>query len=231
MNQLQTNTLKKLLGEHFKGNEPIVKQGSEKKELISEIKQKLSTINGFELLKTDDSRYMKPEEVCCFNILSPSQYYCDQYFCLEFYKNELGINVGSWIGFPIYHLEQIYTLVDKMKLEYKRLEANYLKRENKKIKQQKINELKCQAIRAKINQIAKEDKFYFYIHENTTKVQLLVHLAGHDHIEIDIPYSEFQEILKNLRVTIQTLRDLRESSGITFKIGETKYVPEWSHYE
>ncbi|MEN8215735.1 MAG: hypothetical protein ABFS56_05040 [Pseudomonadota bacterium] len=231
MKKLQRNTLKKILLEHFKGNVPIVKEGSEKKELISEIKQKLSTINGFELLKTDKLRYNKPEEVCCFYILSPSQDYSNQYFCMEFYDNKLYINVGDWTSYPIYLMEQIYTLVDKMNLEYKRLETNSLIRQNKKIKEQKINELKCKAITAKINQIAKEDKFYFYIHENTTKVQLLVHLAGHDHIEIDIPYSEFQEILKNLRVTIQTIRDLRDSSGIYFKIGESKYDPEWSYYD
>jgi hypothetical protein len=136
---------------------------------------------------------------------------------------------------PVYHLEQIYTLIDKMNAESKRLEANYLKRKQKReadrLKKQKIKSLKHKAIIAKINEIAQEDKFEFYLKKYATKVKLVVRLAESEKMEIDIPYAQFQETLKNLRVTIQTLKDLRHA-GVTFKIRNLSYrEPEWSYYE
>jgi hypothetical protein len=46
MSELQKSTLKKILREQFKGEIPIVKHDLEKKALITEIKHKLSTIEG-----------------------------------------------------------------------------------------------------------------------------------------------------------------------------------------
>ncbi|OAD23735.1 hypothetical protein THIOM_000423 [Candidatus Thiomargarita nelsonii] len=203
---------------------PIVKPGFEKKALLSEIKQKLSTIEGFKLPNRDDV----PDERYCFRTMSP--FY--KHFCLIFNEqNELFIETDNHLSTPVYHLEQIYTLVDKMNSESKRLEANYLKRKQKreteKLKKQKIKALKHKAIIAKINEIAKEEKFEFYIMEYATKVKLVVRLAESEKMEIDIPYAQFQETLKNLRVAIQTLKDLRHS-GITFKIRNLSYrEPEW----
>jgi hypothetical protein len=158
------------------------------------------------------------DEVCCFKIISSSKYYCDQEFGLVFgEQNELIIQDRRWLDSPVYHLQQIYTLSDKMKLEYKRLEKNYLKREGVRLKKQKVKDLKHQAIIAKINQIAKEDKLKFSVIEYTNKVKLIICLAHAEEMVIDIPYDKFQETLKNLRTTIQTIRELRES-GITFEI-------------
>jgi len=98
MNQLQKSTIKKILREQFKADRLIIKHGSEKELLISEIEQKLSTINGLEVSDVPNSMYGKLEEVCFFKILSSSQYYYDQNFCLNFGKqDELNINaVGYW---------------------------------------------------------------------------------------------------------------------------------------
>jgi len=229
MSRLQNSTLKKILREQFKGDIPIVKHGLEKKALITEIKQKLSTIEGFELLKRG---YDVHDERCGFQIWSP--FY--QHFYLIFNdQNELIIKTDDSLSTPVYHLEQIYRLVDKMNAESKRLEANYLKRKQKResetLKKQKIKSLKHKAIIAKINEIAQEEKFEFYINKYATKVKLVVRLAESEKMEIDIPYAQFQETLKKLRVTIQTLKDLRHS-GITFKIRNLSYSePEWTYYD
>jgi hypothetical protein len=227
MSELQKSTLKKILREQFKGEIPIVKHDLEKKALITEIKHKLSTIEGFELLKRDYD-----DEMCVFQIWAP--FY--QHFYLIFNEqNELIIKTDYSLSTPVYHLEQIYRLVDKMNAESKRLEANYLKRKQKReadsLKKQKIKSLKHKAIIAKINEIAQEDKFEFYIKKYATKVKLVVRLAESEKMEIDIPYAQFQETLKNLRVTIQTLKDLRHA-GVTFKIRNLSYrEPEWSYYD
>ncbi|HDN27195.1 MAG TPA: hypothetical protein ENG03_08890 [Thioploca sp.] len=42
---LQDSPIEKIFGEHFKGEVPIVKYGSEKKVFISNVKNELSTMN------------------------------------------------------------------------------------------------------------------------------------------------------------------------------------------
>jgi hypothetical protein len=237
---LQKSTIQKIFREHFKGETPIVKSGSEKKMLISEIKQKLSTMNGFALLDNRyfHSRYTKAgdEEICYFEILSPSKHYDYPEFTVTFNaQNQLFIEKWYELNSPVYHIEQIYTLFDKMTSEMKRLDANYLKsqskRESDQIKRQKIKGLKHKAIIAKIHQIAKEDQLEFYIKEHPNKVKLAIRLAESEKMEIDIPYSKFQEILQNLRVMIQTIREFHDL-GITLKMRRTGYRdPKWISYK
>jgi hypothetical protein len=231
---LHDNTIKKIFREQFKGEMPLIKFGAEKNALISNIKQKLSAMAGFTLLKTSSYRhYRKNEAVCCFQIRSSSKYYRDQEFCLKFNEqHELIIEEGYWRNSPVYHLDQIYTLGEKMKVEYKRLEANYLKREKNKLKKQKIKELKHKAIVAKIIEFAKADKFEFSVEESATKVKLLVRLAESEILAIDIPYEQFQDTLKNLQVTIKTVRKLRDS-GTPFQVFSYPrgyWEPEWISY-
>ncbi|RKZ82882.1 MAG: hypothetical protein DRR19_19950 [Candidatus Parabeggiatoa sp. nov. 1] len=235
---LHDSTIQKIFREHFKGEVPIVKSGSEKTVLISNVKPALSTNNGVEI-KNPSSYYKyknkNPDEICCFNIISSSKYYSDQEFGLRFNdQNEFIIEDRHWLNSPVYDLEQIYTLFDKMKLEYNRLETNYLKREAVRVKKQKVKGLKHQAIIAKINQIAKEDKFKFCVMKYVYKVKLVIYLAQAEEMAIDIPYEKFQETLKNLRATIQTIRELRES-GVTFQIRSypANYYrePHWISYD
>jgi len=223
---LHDSTLQKVFREHFKGDSPIVVLGTENKQaLISRLKDKLSTIDGFIFLKPSHHQYeyRKSEAVCTFKILSPSTCYRDQDFTIRFNdKNELCIDDRYRVNSPVYELEQVYTLVDKMRLEYNRLDAKCLEREKNKVKKEKIKGLKHQAIIAKINEIAREDQLEFYVIQYEIKVKLVVRLSKTEKMDIDIPYSKFQETLKNLRFTIQTIRELRES-GILFKIHRTGY--------
>jgi len=219
MNILHDSTIKKIFREHFKGEKPIVKYGAEQKEFLSNTKNKLNTMSGFNVLKKPKHKiYTKPANICCFQIPSSSEYYSEEEFYLSFNdKNEFIIEGYRWITSPVYSIEQLYTLPDKMEREYKRVEANYLKRKNKSLKKQKIKELKHKAIIARINEIAKEDKFKFYIVEYQTKVKLVIRLTESERMEINIPYDKFQDRLKNLRVTIQTVRKLYDT-GLTFQI-------------
>ncbi|OQY56285.1 MAG: hypothetical protein DRR08_02505 [Candidatus Parabeggiatoa sp. nov. 2] len=121
------------------------------------------------------------------------------------------IEDGYWYQSPVYNIDQIYRLFDKMKREW--LEANYLKRESARFKKQKVKVLKHKAIIAKINQIAKEENIRKYV----KKVKFIIYLAKAEEMEIDIPYDQFQDTLKNLCVTVQTIRELRDS-GVSFQI-------------
>jgi len=241
MSILKANTIKKIFREHFTGEVSIVKYGSEKKILISKIKQKLSTIKGFAFLDRHycSSRYYtetERDEICYFKILASSKHYNYLEFTIAFNaQHELIIEKWYKLNSPVYQLEQIYTLFDKMTVELKRLDANYLKsqskRESDQIKRQKIKGLKHTAIIAKIHQIAKEDKLEFYVTEHVNKVKLAIRLAGSEKMEIDIPYSQFQQILQNLRVMIQTIREFHDL-GITLKMRRTSYrEPKWISYK
>jgi hypothetical protein len=226
MEFLHEYTIEKIFREHFKGENPIVKSGAEQKEFLSNIKHQLNTKSGFNVLeKPERKRYQEPADICCFQIPSSSKYYSKAEFYLSFNdKNEFIIEGDYWITSNVYSTEQFDTLPEKMKREYKRLEANYLKRQiqslkkkNQNLKKQKIKELKHKAIVAKINEIAKEDKFKFSLVKYKTKIKLVIRLTKSECMEIDIPYEDFQEKLKNLRATIQTVRDLYDT-GNTFQI-------------
>ncbi len=242
---LQTSTVKKIFREQFKGEVPIVKYGDDKHRLISEIKQKLSTMTGFSI----SDRYYYPryrtelDEICTFKVRSPSEHYDYPEFTVRFNdQNELIIEKWSGLNSKVYELEQIYTLFDKMTLELKRLDANYLKnrttrasdqvkRQNDQIKRKKIKALKHKAIIAKIHEIAKEEKLAFYVIEYVTKIKLAISLDDSEKLEIDIPYRQFQEILQNLRVMIKTVKEFYDL-GITLKMQRHTYrQPDWISYE
>jgi len=246
MNKLQKSTFKKIFREHFQGEVPIVKYGSEQKMLISEIKQKLTTMNSYALLDSYYPRYIKKEsdELCSFEVQSRSTHYDSPEFTVKFNdQNELIIEQRYGLSSPVYRLEQIYTLFDKLTSEFKRLDANSSKRQSKsqsksqskrqsdQIKKKKIKELKHNAIIAKIHQIAKEEQLEFYLIEYVTKVKLAIRLAESEMVEIDIPYSKFQQILTNLPAMIQAIKEFHEL-GITFKMRRTGYRhPKWISYQ
>jgi len=209
---LQKRTIKKLFREHFKGEEPIA---------------------GFALPDSYYSRYTQPEDICDFKVLSQSKKYSYQYFTLRFNEqHELLIEKKSELS-QVYHLEQIYTLFDKLTLELKRLDANKPKSQSNsdQLKREKIKGLKHQAIIGKIHQIAKEQQLEFYVKELVTKVKLAIRLAESEKLVIDIPYSHFQQILQKLPAMIQTLQEFHEL-GTTLKMRKIGYRdPKWISYK
>jgi hypothetical protein len=230
---LHESTIKKIFREHFRGETPItIPAEPEQVELLTELKNQLSTRTTGRVSSVSWSM----QSGCCFEIISTSPYYQNQSFCVRFNKqHELIITTKFYwsINSPVYQLEQIYTLIEtKMPVEYDRLNKLRAEQTNNVIKRKKIKSLKHTAILATIHEIAKEDKFEFRIHEYANKVKLIVRLTKTEQLEVDIPYSRFQETLKNLRDTIQQIRGYYEL-GLTFKVRSylRERNPQWIQYD
>ncbi|TGO03223.1 hypothetical protein PN36_10485 [Candidatus Thiomargarita nelsonii] len=202
---LNSRTIAKILREHFTGEIPIIKNIYEHIEFMSSLKTELEKITGVEV-STGSSWDMRE---CHFSVKGEFSKYGDS-FTIQFnQKNELIID-NYRDSATIYQIEQIYSFIDRLKLEPENIKGRRLKTE-------KINKLKKQAILAKMKEIAKEDQFDFYTTEYKTKLKMIVRVEGGKLLEIDIPYGKFQEILKDLRSFIMTVRELQKS-GISFKL-------------
>jgi len=212
-----------MLREHFIGDRHLTKNLFEHKECLSSIKDELKKIKGVDMSHRRSSLDKDLEQVH-FVVQeeddSSGYYYRDDSFTIKFNKqNQLIVEDFIDSYGIVYQIEQIYSFIDRVK------EAHD-KKKTRELKTKKINKLKQQAIIAKIKEIAKEDQFDFYIREYQRKLKLAVRIEGDKLIEVDIPYGQFQDILKDLRSLIQTLRELQKS-GINFKLktdsGDTGY--------
>jgi hypothetical protein len=90
-----------------------------------------------------------------------------------------------------------------------------------KLKKQKMRDLKTQGILAKLNEIAKEDGFKFHAEQIPTRVKLTIELPENKLLKIDVPFSNFQEVMQKVRVFIQNSSEIAET-GIAFTIEKVK---------
>jgi hypothetical protein len=208
----------KLLREHFTGEFPIfMKTTSEQKILISQIKAELKKIQAVRL---SDHYYFshdkdREETILRFTLEDDLHRYYRPYcsLTLKFGEDDHCLIIeDSPRRALVYQVEQIYSFIDKLKAEFDQKKAQAHKTE-------KINNLKQQAIIARIKEIAKEDKFEFATtwREYQNKLKVMVRLEGGILMEVDIPYNGFQEVLKNLRPLIRNVNELQKL-GISFKI-------------
>ncbi len=86
-----------------------------------------------------------------------------------------------------------------------------------KLKQQKIRDLKTVGIIAKLNEIAKEDGFKFHHEQMPTRVKLSIVLPNNKTLRIDVLFSDFQEVMQNVRPFIKNCRELA-ATGLKFVI-------------
>ncbi len=87
------------------------------------------------------------------------------------------------------------------------------KNAQKAIKEEKIKALKQAAIIAKIQELAQTEKVPFNIDDSFSyKVKLTVKLSDTHRMEVDILYSNYQNVLKQLQTAIQSIRDLLAKS-------------------
>jgi hypothetical protein len=86
-----------------------------------------------------------------------------------------------------------------------------------KKKKQKMRDLKTQGILARFNEIAKEDGFEYTHEQSTTKVILRVQLPKNKALLVDVPFSNFQEVMQNVRDLIKNIQELT-TKGISFRI-------------
>ena len=90
-----------------------------------------------------------------------------------------------------------------------------------KLKKQKMRDLKTQGILAKLNEIAQEDGFKFYAEQTPTRVKLTIELPENKLLNIDVPFSNFQEVMQKMRPFIKNSREIAET-GIAFTIEKVK---------
>ena len=86
-----------------------------------------------------------------------------------------------------------------------------------KKKKQKMRDLKTQGILAKFKQIAAEDGFKYAYEQSTTKVVLSIQLPKNKTLHVDVPFSNFQEVMQNIRELIKNVEELTKK-GISFRI-------------
>ncbi|MEN8218339.1 MAG: hypothetical protein ABFS56_18615 [Pseudomonadota bacterium] len=217
---LNSRSIAKILREHFTGETPLIKNAFEHQAFISSLQSEIEKIKGIE--KHSFYRSFKdnePEPNCYFSIRDDSCFYSYNSFTIKFNQSNELIITHNRNRANVYQIEQIYTFIDRIKQEYDNKNA-------RKLKKEKINKLKQLAIIGNIKKIAKEDKFDFYTQEYATKLKLIVQIESGKIIEIDIPYSQFQDTLKELRSLIQSTRELQKS-GLTFRL---KSRTGYKHY-
>jgi hypothetical protein len=229
---LNSRTVAKILRETFTGEQPIIKDAFEHKAFIASIKENLKNIKRLDFSSHYSSHTEKDKDLYCYFSVKENDedrywYYSSDSFTIKFNQhNQLMIEQHLDSFAMVYHVDQIYAFIDKLKLAHQEKNA-------RRLKKKKINGLKQQAIIAKIKEIAKEDQFDFFTREYDKKLKLTVRIKDGSIMEIDIPYGKFQDILKDLRSLIKTVRELQKG-GIIFKLKSSsgyKSRSGWTTYE
>ena len=203
-----TEISKKEQPKNFMENKKVAKNGGK---VANAARKQLEKTTGITLSTYYSHRDNDPDRLCRFEVSDDEfRFYNSDSFAIKFNENNELIIEHYSAQAMVYQIEQVYTFIDRLKVEYKNKKARQLKRE-------KINKLKQQAIVAKVKEIAKEDQFDFYVREYSIKLKLTVRIEEGKIVEFDIPYNQFQDILKDLRSVIQDIRELQKS-GISFKI-------------
>lgn len=210
-------TLRRLFREHFSGASPIQVTTEQRAALATQIQQHLT---GMKYLQLERNTYYtdqreKDRFVCAFSINEPvglRRYVRSTNFTLK--ANERNqLTITSWRNNALVSsLDEISAFVTACQEAVERKIAQ-------KSRSQKVRDLKAQAIVAQVKKIAKEDKFDFYTRTDTQKLTLYVRLSDKESVEMQIPFPKFEEVLPQLRVSIQSVRELHER-GIKFKVSQ-----------
>lgn len=74
----------------------------------------------------------------------------------------------------------------------------------------KVRNLQTQAVQAQLRQIASEERFAFYVTTTARLIRIAVRLDGNNQLTISVPFSEFENVLPQLRETVIHLRALHQ---------------------
>lgn len=212
---LNYTKFQKLLRVHFEDiKNPIIEKNKSKHEsfftdLIAQFEK--SEKYNWDII-TASSMNESYEKVLRFNIIDPDStyYYINDSFDIYFTNNnEFKIN-----GRYDFTKEAILSFVEILHKEYKI-------KQNKKLKREKIKDLKKKVIISSIKEMAKEDGFEYSISSDTQKVKLHVRIQKTNYILIEIPYGKFQDALLQIRETIKGVEDLFKNG---LKIQVRKYT-------
>lgn len=211
-------TIRRLLREHFSGASPMRVTTDQRADWATQIHQRLA---GMKYIQTECNTYYtdqreKDRIVCAFSINEPSDFrhYSDSTHFTIKTDEQNRLTLGHWSHTaPVSNLDEIVAFVTACQEAVERKIAQ-------KSRRQKVRDLKAQAIVAQVKKIAKEDKFDFYTDTDTQKVTLYVRLSDKESVELQIPFPKFEEVLPQLRVSIQAVCELY-ARGIKFKIGQS----------
>ncbi|MEZ4733203.1 MAG: hypothetical protein R3E79_39410 [Caldilineaceae bacterium] len=210
-------TIRRLLREHFSGASPIQATADQRDMLATQIRQRLS---GMKYVEAERSTYYvdqreKDRFVCSFSINEPSD--------VRYYGNTTSftvkLNERGQLTISHWRHPALISSLDEMVAFVVACQEVVDRKIAQKSRRQKVRELKAQAIVAQIKKIAKEDKFDFYTETDTQKLTLYVCLSDKESVELQIPFPKFEEVLPQLRASIQAVRELY-ARGIKFKVGQ-----------
>ncbi|MGI9212179.1 MAG: hypothetical protein ACR2HF_06870 [Methylococcaceae bacterium] len=74
----------------------------------------------------------------------------------------------------------------------------------------KVRALKINAVKAQIQQIANAERFSFYIETTARCITILIKLEGRNQLRISVPFTEFEQVLPELRDVVLRLRSLNQ---------------------
>ncbi len=228
---LPVQTVRKLLRDHFTGEEPIRVAADERGELGEKIEARLG---GFEGVQSDRDPYARPTEkdrlVLRFSIDDPDEsrrYYYNrtEFRLLRDDAGELLIR-GRYGGeAKVSSLGELDRLILACQERLRRRQALAAKR-------RKIRGFKAQAIIARVKKLAAELEFYFMTRTDTQKLKLFVRLTDDRAVELHIPFSKFEQVLPELKAAIGSLLELH-ATGISFKVagrGGWGWGTKWISY-
>lgn len=213
---LRVSLIKGVIKKHFHQGEPLcATTPTAQKRLLNQIKDDLKE---HLKIKVEESYYGKTT-VAQFDIKLNSTDIDDVKFSLEFDQNGI-LNLIRYYGAtltPLSKIEDILALKQELPKIVPAEEERYRlmdeKNEQKAIKDEKIKTLKLKAIFAKITELAKTEKVHFKIDSSFSyKVKLTVRLSNTYRMEVDVLYSNYQIILQQLQIAIQSLKELLAKS-------------------
>ena len=218
--KLSRTSLEKLIRENISENPAPRLQTEEIDTVLAELRGQLLETAG---VKEDSGRYFSQDKE-----ISRIQHFIikeagdtDHYYW-DTYSFSIGINPDNVLCVRLAHDWQ--PLADSAELFnfIRAYQAGLQRRRAKANKQQKLRDLKAQAIIAQVKNLAKEESFDFYTQTDSVKLKLYIKLSDTQAIEMQIPFSKFQTLLPNIRTAVQALRTVHQA-GIRFKIGSARY--------
>lgn len=214
---LRVSLIKGVIKKHFRQSEPLcATTQTAQKRLLNQIKDDLKDAIK---IQVEESYYDKTHQGR-FEIQLHSKAFDNVQFRLEFDKN--GIlnletrNSDMPLG-PLSKIEDILVLKEELPkivpAEAERYRLMEEKSAQNALKNEKIKALKQKAIFAKITELAKTENVHFKIDSSFSyKVKLTVRLSNTYRMEIDVLYSNYQIILQQLQIAIQSLKELLAKS-------------------
>jgi len=221
-------TVEKLLKKNLSKIEPLVETNiATQLEMTKTLSEKITSTPDY---KSDGKYFYEQYDnkgkvpYIKFQIISKVKEVNDVTLKILFNKKSELIITNASTDFYFRTLEDLSSLTMAFDKEYQLAAVRYAESQNNLIKRGKIKELKTKAIMAKIHEIAIEEGFEYLIESNfRTKIKLNIRVSKSDYMEINIPYTNFQEVLQSVKDVYYSIKSLFDN-GISVKIRYSNYA-------